>query len=119
MRYLLILIILLMAFPVYATDEWTRKDTAYQGAFLTLMAADYLQTKEIARNPRYHESNPILGRNPSQNDVDIYFLATTLLHTSIAYYLPKEYRRIWQCFWIGIETGCVRHNINAGIRIHF
>lgn len=113
------ILICLMSSTVLATDEWTKKDTAYQSVFLTLQTVDWLQTKEIARNPNYYEMNLILGRNPSQNAVDVYFLSTSILHTGIAYYLPKKYRRYWQYIFIGVQVGYIGHNYNAGIRISF
>lgn len=120
MKYLLtLLVLLILSSTSYATDVWTKKDTTYQAICLTLKAVDWLQTKEIARNPNYYELNPILGKYPSQNEVDLYFASTAIAHTIIAYYLPKKYRRIWQCVFIGIQAGCVGHNINAGINIHF
>ena len=103
----------------FAQDDWTKKDTVYQATFLALEMVDWLQTKEIARNTRYYETNIILGKYPKQNTVDLYFFSTTITHSVIAYYLPKEYRRIWQCVFIGIQVGCIVHNYNAGIKINF
>lgn len=123
MNYIKILsisiLICLMPILSLAGDKWTQEDTAYQAVFITALSCDWLQTKEIARNPNYYETNFILGKYPSQNEVDFYLLSAAILHTGIAYYLPKEYRRIWQCFWIGVEMNCVRHNYSSGIRINF
>lgn len=118
-KILIIFLICLIPTITFAGDMWTKKDTTYQAVCLTLKAVDWLQTKEIARNPNYYETNPVLGKYPSQNEVDIYFLSTAIIHTGIAYYLPKEYRRIWQCIFIGIQAGHVSHNINTGVKIHF
>jgi len=116
-----LMLMLILFFPIisFATDEWTKKDTAYQTAFLVLTAMDWQQTKEITRNPNYYEKNPILGHNPKQNKIDAYFLSCAFMHTTIAYYLPEKYRRVWQYLFIGIETGYVAHNYNAGVRINF
>ena len=103
----------------FAGDIWTKEDTARQVLFVSLQVADWLQTKEIVRRPDRYERNIILGSHPKQNTIDLYFLTTTALHTTIAYYLPKKYRMIWQYVWITIETGCVYHNHKAGIRINF
>lgn len=100
-------------------NSWTKKDTAYQTAFLLIHAVDYLQTKEIARSSHYHERNIILGSHPEQNKIDIYFLSTAVLHTGIAYFLPAKYRRWWQSAFIGLQAGVVGHNINAGVSIKF
>ena len=119
MKYLIIIILFLsLSYPVHA-DQWTSKDTAYQSAFLLINAVDYLQTKEIIRNPKFYERNLILGRNPSHNAVDAYFAGSALAHTAIAYILPERYRRVWQYVFIGLQAGCVAHNFNAGVRIRF
>jgi len=122
MKKAIILILLILptahAAPV-CSDEWTQKDTQYQAVFITLTAVDWLQTKEIARNPRFSETNPLLGGNPSQQKVDIYFTSCILAHTAISYCLPRKYRRIWQVCWIGIEAGASWHNVAAGVRIKF
>ncbi len=116
---ILIIIFFLSVAPAYCGDEWTTEDTAYQSAFLAITAIDWLQTKEIARDPAHKESNPILGSNPGQNEIDMYFAGCAIAHTAIAYYLPRKYRRIWQYVWIGVEAGYVGYNYNAGIRINF
>ena len=114
----LIIILCLLSTPVCA-DEWTRTDTQYQGVFVALTAVDWLQTKEIASNPKFSETNLILGGNPDQNKVDVYFASCLLAHSAISYYLPKKYRRYWQCVFIAVEVGYVGHNVNAGVRIEF
>jgi len=116
---ILIVVFFLSVAPAYCGDEWTMEDTEFQVAVLAIKTIDWLQTKEIARNPDYYEINPILGKHPSQNEVDLYFACSAIGHTVVAYYLPKKYRRIWQYVFIGISTGLVCHNYNAGIRINF
>ena len=114
----LIIILCLLATPACA-DEWTQKDIQYQAVFVALTSVDWLQTKEISRNPKFYERNIILGGNPDQNKIDIYFTSCLLAHSAIAYYLPRKYRRIWQVCWIGMEVGTSCHNVAAGVRIKF
>jgi len=114
----IVLLMLLCSVPVYA-DEWTQEDTAWQATTLLIMGADWLQTKEIARTSGYYETNLLLGKYPSQNEVDAYFLGCALVHSTIAYYLPKKYRRYWQYIFIVVEAGYVGHNVNAGIQLKF
>ena len=114
----LIIVLCLIATQVCA-DEWTQKDTQYQVVFIALTTIDWLQTKEIASNPEFSETNLILGGDPSQNKVDAYFSSCILAHSAIAYYLPKKYRRIWQCCWIGIEGGVTLQNFRVGVKIDF
>jgi len=119
---------LLLVTPAIAGDKWTKEDTVRQIAFTVVEGMDWLQTKEIARNPKYYETNWYLGKYPSQNKVDKYFAICTLGHALVSYLLPvktevygfKVYpRQAWQYFWIGLEAGCVSHNLNIGIRISF
>lgn len=100
-------------------DPWTRTDTYHQGAFLTVLAVDWLQTKEINGTDGVCELNPVLGKHPRQNTIDLYFAGCALGHTAIAYHLPQPYRKWWQYVWIGAEVGTIGHNYHAGIRIRF
>jgi len=124
--------------PAYAeykfADNWTWKDTTYQGVFLATLGGDYAQTHTQAKNnwyidgKRYHETNPFLPKHPSIKDVDIHYAGCAVVHTLIALALPPEAkvfdfkinpRRIWQMVWIGIEAGYVVNNYSVGVRIEF
>ena len=116
---LLSICIIFLNFSV-VNAEWTATDTAFQLAYTTLHVVDWGQTLDIAKNPdKWHETNPILGKHPSIGRVNTYFITTLIGHTFISYILPKNYRRIWQCVWIGIEGGYVAHNYHMGIRVNF
>lgn len=111
-----ILIILLLPFLV----AWTQEDTKYQTAFIMTALVDWGQTLYIARNPdEYEENNRILGSHPSRDKVNMYFPIAIGLHTAVAVALPKDYRRVWQLIWIGIETGMIVHNASIGIKVDF
>lgn len=103
----------------YKHDPWTKKDTAYHAASTILMAIDWRQTKYIANDDRYYEINPILGKYPSQNEVDLYFAVSWMAKTGIAYVLPAKWRRGWQISMISISAICVGHNYSIGIRGEF
>lgn len=104
---------------VGATADWTQGDTARQLALTTLLILDWGQTRDIATNPRFHELNPLLGRNPSTGRVDNYFAATTVGHYLVSRALPPEYRRVWQYLWIGSQTATVHWNYQMGVRVRF
>lgn len=121
-------ILLLLAIPSLAHDEWTKIDTVRQLTFTVVECIDWLQTKEIARNPNYYETNPYLGKHPSQKKVDTYFASCLIGHALVSYLLPAKVeiygykmspRATWQYFWIGVEAGYTAHNYNIGIRIPF
>ncbi|MFZ2541846.1 MAG: hypothetical protein WAW75_08745 [Gallionella sp.] len=113
-----ILALLLVSSSAWA-DEWSREDTYREATYLTLHTMDWAQTRNIARNPNYHEQNAILGKHPSVGRVDGYFALTGLAHFAVAYYLPTEYRKAFQYVTIGIEGGAVVHNFSLGIGVRF
>lgn len=110
-------------------EKWTWQDTAWQSAFLVLLAADWSQTKYISKHPEdYKELNPLLSKHPSGSEVDTYFAACALGHTLVSLALPPKAevfgykinpRRIWQGVWIGIEAGVVTYNASIGIQFGF
>ena len=103
-----------------AVDKWTKEDSKIQGTYYILKFIDWRQTRYIAKNPhQWHEMNPILGRHPSVNTVDTYFLITTILHTVISYYLPQPYRKWWQSITIVGSGTFVFYNFSVGIKMDF
>lgn len=144
MKKLIIIIFLCFIFssPCYAyrfADKWSWSDTAYQGVFLVLLAADWAQTRTLADHnwffdgKHYYETNPLLGKFPTTQEVNLYFAGCAVGHTLIALALPPNIkfhwfdgeelnipaRRLWQCLWIGIEAGYVGWNYSLGVRIEF
>ena len=129
MRYLLIVLLLLVAPTTASADEWTKTDTALQTTYAVVHLADWLQTISINKQDggsygkigeysiQYVETNPLLGKHPSNDRVNAYFATTLLLHTAISYVLPDPYRNIWQTVWIGVEAAQVVRNYNVGIRV--
>ena len=113
MKYLLILI-LILSFAC-AHDPWTKADTARHAAYTTLHVIDWQQTKENASKAEYYELNPILGKYPSQREVDVYFLGTWIGMTTAAYLLPSEWRKALQYVVIGVEASCVGLNYSIGL----
>lgn len=139
MKKLIIIIFLCFIFssPCYAyrfADKWSWSDTAYQGVFLVLLAADWAQTRTLADHnwffdgKHYYETNPLLGKFPTPQELDLYNAGCALGHTLVSLALPPEAkvlgykinpRRIWQGVWIGIEAGYVGWNYSLGVRIEF
>lgn len=137
-HFCLLLIILLLFGCGQAEAEndknaWTKLDTALQITYASFHCMDWAQTLHMARNPdKFEEGNPvvraIIGRHPSEGDVNALLASTLVLHTAIAYWLPKEAiifrekvpaRTIWQSVWIGIEATTVAKSTQIGIKIRF
>ena len=114
------LLLLILSFPVRATDPWTPADSWREGGYFTLHVLDWAQTRNIARNPdRWHEMNVVLGEHPSVGRVDRYFALTALAHVGIAVALPRDWRTPFQYVTIGIEAGVVVHNWSIGLGVRF
>lgn len=110
----------LSSVSAFAHDAWTTADTAREVAFDAEMLMDHQQTLYIHQHSNeYHEVNPILGRNPSSGAVDRYFVAAAVGHYAVSYFLPANYRGIWQYVTLGVEGGVVYHNYSIGIRAPF
>ena len=119
MRALALLALALAACPASASDAWTTGDTQRETAYLALHALDWLQTRVIARDPRYHEINPTLGTNPGMGDINRYFALCAAAHIGISAMLPRGWRDGWQYLTIGYRYGYVESNFRLGVRIDF
>jgi hypothetical protein len=103
-----------------ASDDWSNEDYYRHAAVTTLKAIDFLQTMKIARDPQnYHEKNPILGRHPSETDVELYFIGTYAAQTALVYFLPSDYRTWAQYLFIGLSGACVINNFSIGLGFGF
>lgn len=108
---------------------WSSADVTLQAVFVVSMLADWNQTRFTiaAHRPvpgkaglHYQEQNPILGSNPSETRVDVYFLTMTAAHLSIAHLLPQgRWRTAWQLLGLGVQVGAVAHNASMGVGFRF
>jgi hypothetical protein len=112
LKILLILIIaLFLSTSVSAIDEWTETDNALQITYSFLQIIDGVQTYQKLKHPdRFEETNPILGKHPSKDDLILYNFSCLILHGIVSYCLPKKYRRSWQIITIGMEIHCIEYN---------
>lgn len=84
--------------------RWTTLDYGLQGSFLALTFADWAVTSTAAASHSrpFEETNPILGKHPTQGRLAAYFLGVSAGHTAISMVLPRPWRTVWQGVWIGI-----------------
>lgn len=106
--------------PAIAADEWTDTQVTKAVALATLTAADWAQTRNIARHPvRWHETNPLLGEHPSVAQVDRHFAASAIIGAAALHALPTRYRDWALNAGLVIEATCVANNLRLGIGIKF
>jgi hypothetical protein len=122
-KLILTVFLILIASPAWAytfADQWSKTDTAFEAVYAGLTIVDWGQTRDIAKHPQqYSEMNPLLGKHPSLDKVDILIPTGIVAHGIISMALPPKYRRYWQVIFIGIEGVAVLQNYNAGLRIDF
>lgn len=102
--------------------KWSKNDTILEAMSLALIAVDWGQTRNIAKNPqRWRESwnSTILGQHPSLGTVNLNCAVILVAHPIIARILPKKPRRIFQFITIGVEAGAVSNNFEHGINPTF
>jgi len=111
-----------MLFVSTSANAWSKKDTYWQTAYLVTHIADWGQTLDISsqcETGNYYETNVVMGRCPNSQTVNTYFLATALLHYSVAHSLPPKYRRMFQAATIGMELSYISSNASIGLNVKF
>ena len=110
----------LLSFNACAFDEWSEADKTREAVYLAVDTIDWLQTRNIARNPdKFYETNSYLGQHPSVGKVNEYFAVTMLLHVGIVTSLPSKYRSVFQFTTIAYEINYVAGNYQIGISAKF
>lgn len=82
-----------------------------------MLVCDWGQTRSAAANgwDGQWEGNPIMGRKPTTNAVDLYFLAAIGLNTLVWYVMPRRYRMIIPVVVTLTQLQPVSHNIETGL----
>ena len=106
----------MLALPCSAGAPWTTRDTIIEGAFIGALAVDWAQTRDIRNHPISNETNGFLGTNPSNAQINRYFITCAILHVGISYALPIEVRFLWQSVTIAMEIGVTSNNAHLGLR---
>jgi len=85
----------------------------------TTLALDAAQTLDIKNHPNLYETNPLLGRHPSDTKIVAYFIGAGFGHNAITKKLPTEYRAAWQYGWAALEIGTIIRNRKLNLRFNF
>lgn len=118
MGKMIAVILLAFAGAAHARD-WTASEKAWAAAWLATRAADWSQTRYIARHPeQFRETNQFLPDHPSLGEVNRHFIVSTALMFAAAHYLPQYRTRLLQVYVV-VGAGYVVHNIGIGVRFQF
>jgi hypothetical protein len=109
--------VLLGAGPSQArADEWRARDTAAQAVVGLSLAADYLQTRQIAGDCR--ESNPVIGLCGESMAPALYFVGAFMV-AGLVYKLPRPYREIAQVAIVVVQAKSIAVNWQHGYVVRF
>ena len=101
-------------------QPYNTQDLVLESTWIAIDAMDWLQTRNIARNPdQYYETNPILGKHPSVRQVNTYFALCVLGHIAATNILKRPYRTYLQVFSIGVSMQYVNNNYGLGIKMNW
>lgn len=106
-------------------DPLTKAQNAFELAFTGELIADYQQSSQLGgacthiENCKTYETNPLLGREPSNDRLRLYFAGVALTHYGITWALPERYRLPFQTGSIILEAIPLRRNARIGLHIKF
>lgn len=101
-------------------DDWGQGDTVRQLALTGTLIADYGQTRSISRIPGLWERNKVLGRNPSDEKIALYFIGAGLVSYKVARALPAGWQRqTFQYGVIALQVAVIAKNRKIGMRFEF
>ena len=116
MRLCLLVLMLALSFQAKALDD----DKAYTIGTL-LMATDWAQTRYLSRNEVFYEKNSILGRNPHQDRVDIYFASSIIVYNywGRQFVDTKTEKLLYHGALFLVQTYAILNNRRIGIEMRF
>ena len=112
----------LVVIPAHADsfmDDWDQLDRLLLATYTTTWFIDWGQTREIAVNDMYYETNAFLGEHPSKDTVDIYFIGMYFMNLFIADNLGSDLRKAYLLLWTTVHYECVENNRKLGISMNF
>lgn len=115
-KVLMVITVILLMGCSSSSWTWTKQNTALEVVATGLHVADWMQTRYIAAHPdRFYEINPLIGKHPSDGQVNTYFAlshAGAMLATVL---MPNPYRMWFQSLRIGVSGYLVSFNASKGI----
>jgi hypothetical protein len=118
-----LLLAILLCFPTVclAWGDWSREDKNWFIASNVAIMADWATTRNMTRrySEDYWERNPLLGRQPSTNRVDLHFVGFMIGNYFVADYFQGKNRRLYLQIVTGVETVAVINNLSIGLKLEF
>jgi hypothetical protein len=103
-----------------ASEPWDSTDRVLGVTALGASVIDWGQARSIAKHPaQFEEANPILGKHPSREKVDAYFIGVIGGGYLVADMLSPGYRKLLLGGAVIVEISAVRHNRSIGVGFSF
>jgi len=100
-------------------DAETTATVALLAASELSLGIDMLQTLNIRWHPASWETNPILGRHPSDVAVINYFDVAMVGTALVTYALPKNWRMLAPILVLAVQVPMIARNASYGLQIRF
>jgi hypothetical protein len=84
----------------------------------TLIMADWAQTRTVASNPNFVEANPLLGKYPTRNQVDAFFITNLV----VINYVGENHitnKKLYYGVMSATRLAVVLHNRSIGVTFKF
>jgi len=119
--YLIIIILLVIGSMAKEVNAGIKLDHVnwYQVSANSLLVADWIQTRQAIGSGRFEENNPILGKQPSDKDVDVYFVAALAITNIIGSILQDDVSDMFYLTVATVQGKQVFDNYQVGVRIKF
>jgi hypothetical protein len=121
MKTILALLFAVFSHAAQAWDSWTPEQRRWYMASNAMLVADWAITRDMTRryHEGYYERNIVLGRYPSRDRLDLYFVSALIGHYFIADSLSNDWRTVYLQVVTAVEAGAVANNLSIGLRLRF
>jgi hypothetical protein len=105
----------------FAWSDWTAEQKNWFLASNAAMLGDWATTRNMTRrySEGYWERNPLLGRHPTAQQVDLHFATWMIANYFIADYFKGSNRTLYLKIVTGVESAMVINNLSIGLRLEF
>ncbi|HUL48388.1 MAG TPA: hypothetical protein VLT79_00085 [Gemmatimonadales bacterium] len=103
--------------PAHSAHHWTTTNVVLAGAYAASVWIDLAQTRYFLKDPKWEESNPILGRHPSPTKVDLLGLAGVGAMMGVAHVVGNPWRNMLLALGVVVEARVIAWNSTGGVGI--
>ncbi len=103
--------------PVHPSHRWTTSNMVLAGAYAASVWIDLAQTRYFLKDPRWEESNPILGKHPSPLKIDLLGLAGVGAMMGVSHVVGNPWRNVLLAVGVAVEARVIAWNSTGGVGI--